>query len=155
MSDERAEKIINMAHPSSVLDVGCAYGFMVRKFLERGIPAMGTDISEWCQKVTVVPENFILVPSHELPFKDKEFDLLYCEGVLEHVEEDNIDKTMFEFERVARQRILQVSFPHHSSSEGHVCLHDAKWWFNRIPDYTWLFMGWSGTDRGNMWTYKA
>ncbi len=157
----RVNKLINITHPKSVLDVGCGYGYIVRRLLWKGIPAYGCDISEWCEQQAreIIPGHFVRTPADDLSmFKDKQFDVLYCEGVLEHIEEDKIDKVMSEFERVAERRYLQVSYDYHENvrmEPGHICLHDETWWFFRLPLYTWMFAGNTGTDGGNGWMYKG
>ena len=156
----RAQKIIDLTHPYSVLDVGCAYGYIVKRFLDMGIPAIGMDISHWCESRNIIPEHFV---RHDLrdtpyPFEDKQFSVLYCEGVLEHIEEEHIPKIMREFERVALRRILQISLINHDGSKetpGHICLKDHDWWFDRMPDHTWLFISPTGTQDGKVWLYKG
>ena len=158
---KRVEKIISMAKPSSVLDVGCAYGYIVRRLLEKGIKAHGIDVSRWCERQArnIIPNHFTRHDIRKrLPFENKAFDLIYCEGVLEHIDIIYIPEIMYEFERVANKRIIQVSFPTHpnaSKTGGHKCLMPREWWFAAIPIHTWLFNEDSGTDRGEMWLYKC
>lgn len=155
----RVDKLIAITNPKSVLDVGCAYGFIVKRLLDKGIPAMGCDISKWCEDREIIPGHFVRTPTHDLSaFKDKQFDVLYCEGVLEHIEECNIVKTMAEFARVANKRYLALTFDYHANAgetDGHVCLHNPAWWFDKIPLYTWMFLGNTGTDGGTQWVYKG
>jgi len=159
--EERVKRLINITHPKSVLDVGCAYGFIVRRLLEGGIHAMGVDISKWCEEKakTIIPEHFVRTSADDLSmFRDKEFDVLYCEGVLEHIPEDKLAKVMSEFERVSERRYLQMSFSFHKDVEkeyGHVTLKEPWEWFKIVPLYTWIFLGESGTDGGNAWIYKG
>ena len=159
--DARVDKLISITDPMSVLDVGCAYGYIVQKLLHRRIFAMGIDISKWAAEKAkeVIPHNFIRHDMREpLPFADKEFDVIYCEGVLEHIEEEKIEAIMKEFDRVALRRYIQVSFAHHKDVEkeyGHICLKPADWWFERVPPYTWVFLGETGTEGDHMWFYKG
>ena len=159
--EERVSKLISITHPISVLDVGCAYGFIVRKLLDRGIYAVGMDISKWCERKArkIIPHNFIRHDIRQpLPFREKEFDVLYCEGVLEHIEEDKIEGIMKEFDRVALRRYIQVSFAHHKDVEkdyGHICIKEGYWWFEKVPFFTWVFLGDTGTEGDHMWFYKG
>lgn len=169
LNTTRVNKIIAITHPKSVLDMGCAYGYIVKRLLEKGIHAVGMDVSHWCEKQAqyIIPDHFI---RHDIrdtpwPFKDKEFDVAYCEGVLEHIEDEFIEAVMKEFERVSNKRLLALTFdwhikvrPHLSEdglAPGHINLHDQKWWFGKIPDYTWLFIPPTGIQDGNMWMYKG
>ena len=152
----RATKIINIAKPTSVLDVGCARGWVVKHLLELGVPAWGIDPSEWCKKNSGVPRNHIVASADDIPFEDKSFDLLYCEGVLEHINEIKIPKVMSEFNRVSKRRMLQISLlGHYQEDPGHICIKDLSWWFNIVPEYTWIFAGDTGTQDGNQWIYKG
>ncbi len=42
-----ASQIIRSLRPSSVLDAGCAWGFLVEAFWDRGVEARGVDISQY------------------------------------------------------------------------------------------------------------
>ena len=76
--ETRLRRIIALTHPKTVLDVGCAYGFMVRRLLKEGIDAHGCDISKWCQKQaeTIIPGRYHLAPADCLPFPDKSIDTI-------------------------------------------------------------------------------
>jgi len=156
----RIEHIVNMLNPRSVLDCGCAYGFMVRRFLDRGIYAFGIDISKWAEKQAqkIIPHNFLRHDVREpLPFRDMEFDLLYCEGVLEHIEEQYIDAIMAEFGRVATRRLFQIALAEHENVTkelGHATIKDHRWWFERIPIRTFLALT-ASTEANFVWLYKG
>ena len=167
INTERVRKIIEMTHPKSVLDCGCAYGFISKRLMDKGIHSVGMDISHWCEKQGIIPGHFV---RHDMqitpwPFKDKEFDVAYCEGVLEHVEDDRVDDIMAEFERVSRRRILALTFDWHvelspyskfnSEAPGHINLHSHNWWFEKMPEHTWLFYPATGIQDSNVWLYKA
>lgn len=154
----RFDTLMHLAKPKSLLDVGCAYGYMVGRALARGIHAVGMDISVWCAKqanVTLPEGHFIRQDVEQgIPFKDKEFDCLYCEGVLEHIAEDKIDFVLSEMARVANKRVLAISFE--GDARGHICLHDSEWWKQRIPSKTWLYMGNCSSDVDPFnWYYKG
>lgn len=156
----RARKLVGITRAKSVLDVGCAYGYIVRHLLDMGIPAMGCDISKYCEKRAeeIIPDAFCLCPAWDLGFQDKSFDVIYCEGVLEHVPEDKVDKVFKEFARVADRFYLQVSFIHHKDAEkevGHVCLQTPEWWYNKMPMDSWLALGYTGTEDNIGWLYKG
>ena len=50
--EQIAEKIIKNYAPKTVLDVGCAYGYLVEALRCRGVEAYGIDISEYAIGVT-------------------------------------------------------------------------------------------------------
>jgi len=140
--------------PASMLDVGCAYGFMVGRCWGKGIPAVGLDVSEWCGKNFAAPGYYVRGSGWALPFKNKSFDLLYCEGVLEHIPEDKIPLVFQEFIRVANRGMLGISYDC-PTTDHHICNHDFGWWAERIPPG--FFLGTSGQslDREESWYVKS
>lgn len=119
--------------PKSVLDVGCAYGFIVRRCWERKIFAVGLDVSVWCGKEFVVPGYYVRAVGWAIPFKDKAFDAIWCEGVLEHIPEDKVGEMFQEFSRVANRGMIGISYDSPQTNH-HVCNHDFQWWAERIPE---------------------
>ncbi len=81
-----ADRIIEDIQPNSVLDAGCAKGFLVEGFRKRGVEAWGVDISEFA--VASVHESirpFCKVGSITQPF-GRRFDLIISIEVLEHMQ---------------------------------------------------------------------
>ena len=80
-----ADKIIADLKPKSVLDAGCAKGFLVEGFRNRGIEAWGIDISEYAiQEVYEPIKPYCRVGSIIDPFPQK-YDLIVTIEVLEHM----------------------------------------------------------------------
>ena len=73
--DAAFARFIEIMHPSSVLDVGCAYGYIVRRCLEAGIPAIGLDVSQWCGLQDVIPGYYVRGTCWALPFCDRVDDV--------------------------------------------------------------------------------
>ena len=156
------DRVLDMLRPSSVLDVGCAYGYVVRRLLHLAVPAMGCDVSRWCeqQAAKVIPSHFVRTNAWQLAmFRDKEFDLLFCEGVLEHIPEDKVEQLMREFGRVAQRRLLALSYnkPEVLGDTGvlhHLTNHDVNWWIERVPAHTYLGYTGRSVDIETLWVYK-
>ncbi|MCC7387178.1 MAG: class I SAM-dependent methyltransferase [Phycisphaerales bacterium] len=98
----------------SVLDFGCAAGFMTRHFRhladhasgEAGGEVWGVDLSgphiDWCMRHLAPPFRFALTSSFpSLPFEDGRFDLVYCGSVFSHIGE-HCDGWLLELARVLR-----------------------------------------------------
>jgi len=81
--------LIARSHPSRVLEIGCAKGFLVLELRERGIEAYGVDISEYA--LSQAPEevqpflSVLDVSEDPLPFEDARFDLVICLESIEHL----------------------------------------------------------------------
>jgi hypothetical protein len=82
---EIAEQIIERLHPTSVLDAGCAWGFLVEVLRKRGVAAWGVDISEYAiSNVDESVQEYCWRGSvtERLP---QRYDLITCIEVLEHL----------------------------------------------------------------------
>ncbi len=80
-----AEAIVRQIGPHTVLDAGCAYGFIVEALRDRGIEAFGIDISEYAiQNVREDIRPHVHVASLLDPLPQR-YDLIVCIEVLEHL----------------------------------------------------------------------
>lgn len=91
---------------STILDVGCAKGFMLYDFYELipGIQVSGIDVSEYAiahAKAEVKP--FLQVAdARNLPFSDKSFDLVISINTIHNLEGEDLKVALKEIERVSR-----------------------------------------------------
>ena len=83
--DGIAKRIIDYLHPETVLDAGCAMGFLVEAFRDRGVDAKGLDVSEYAlEKIREDIKPFCRKASITELLHDR-FDLITCIEVLEHL----------------------------------------------------------------------
>jgi len=81
-----AERIARDLHPESVLDAGCAMGFLVEGLRERQIEAYGIDISSYAiDQVHADIRNYCEVRSIAKELS-RAYDLIVCIEVLEHMQ---------------------------------------------------------------------
>ncbi len=91
----------------SFLDVGCGSGDnMNRANQELGCKVKGIDpspgshgVGRFSTEMTAYP-NIVKGSAEHIPFKDKEFDVVFCSHVLEHVESES--KSLSEINRVLK-----------------------------------------------------
>lgn len=104
-----------------VLDVGC--GRLGLRALEPALDITGLDLAP----VPGYPGPFVQGdPAEGLPFADDQFDLVYCNSVIEHVPRGRRDAFAAELRRVGRGWYVQTpawSFP----LEPHALLPFAHW----------------------------
>jgi SAM-dependent methyltransferase len=82
---EIAEAIVQRIAPHSVLDAGCAMGFLVEALRQRGVEAWGLDISEYAiSKVHPNMQPFCALGLVTDPLS-RRYDLIVCIEVLEHL----------------------------------------------------------------------
>ncbi len=95
-----------LAPDASILDVGCAKGFMMHDFkkLMPSITIAGIDISEYaCQNALEDMRPTIQVGNAKhLPYKDKSFDLVISINTIHNLPLEECKESLREIERVSR-----------------------------------------------------
>ena len=85
----RAEFIVEKFHPETVLDIGCAYGELVKGLTNLGVEAYGIDGSDYAisnSDPTIRSKLFkVNLNSDPFPFDDKIFDVIGSFYSVEHI----------------------------------------------------------------------
>ena len=141
-----------------VLDVGCAYGFMLKRF-PKTFEKFGVDISDWVikeGKKRLPGAVFEIADAEEkLPFPGEFFDVVICNDVLEHFKNPalalkNIGKTL------KKEGILYITTPNSNwlrkklfkradKKEHHISLFSQEDFLNLLAK--------SGFEVVDHWTY--
>jgi SAM-dependent methyltransferase len=91
----------------SVLDVGCAKGFMMHDMAELipGLTVKGIDISDYAiaNALPDMKPHVHVADATELPFLDKSFDVVICINTVHNLEREACGVALREIERVARR----------------------------------------------------
>jgi predicted SAM-dependent methyltransferase len=123
-------------NPKSILEIGAARGYMVKRFNDAGIRAKGIEISHHCQ-LTRVTNDVIEwdVCETPWPFHDKEFDLAFSTAVFEHIPEEHLPKIFAELERVTHRGLHGIDFGENDNGfdKTHCTLKDKNWWIEKMP----------------------
>lgn len=114
--------------PKSVLELGCARGYLLKKIQDKGIHAVGIDISEHCY-LTRVTNNIELLDLTilPLPFGDKQFDLCVSSCLLEHIPANLINEFMKELKRVSNNQYHLVT-TNVGNDRTKTIINDINWW---------------------------
>lgn len=100
----RAEFIVEKFHPTTVLDVGCAYGELVKWLTDIGIEAYGIDGSEYAinnSDPSIKSKLFkVNLNSDKIPFENKTFDVVGSFYSVEHIHD--IDFFAKELQRILK-----------------------------------------------------
>jgi len=97
----------SLDHKSSILDVGCAKGFMMHDLAELipGIAVKGVDISEYAIEHAIgdMRPHVQVASAIKLPFEDKSFDVTISINTVHNLEREECAKALQEIERVSRK----------------------------------------------------
>lgn len=125
--DEVAEAIVRTLHPTSVLDVGCAMGFLVEALVKRGVDARGVDVSEYAiSQVDDSVADRCRVGSATDPI-DRRYDLVTCIEVLEHLPPSESDRALANL-CSATDRVLVSTTPADFSEASHLNVRPPEAW---------------------------
>ncbi len=96
----------NLDSDSSVLDVGCAKGFMMHDLMEaiKGIKVSGIDISNYAIEncIETVKDNVQVANAKNIPFEDNSFDVVISINTIHNLERDECFIALQEIERVSK-----------------------------------------------------
>lgn len=92
---------------SSVLDVGCAKGFMLHDLREKipGITVAGIDVSPYAIENAhpTVKEYTQVADARSLPFADNSFDVVIAINTIHNLEKEDLIRSLQEIERVSKK----------------------------------------------------
>lgn len=127
-----AEELIRSLRPRRVYDAGCAQGFLVEAFYDRGVDAIGRDISEYAiSKVRPDIRDRCKVASLVEPVDGGPYDLVTCIEVLEHIPAEDMGISLDRICAIAEQ-ILFSSTPSDFTEPTHVNVRPVIQWLREF-----------------------
>lgn len=136
---------------ATVLEIGCAKGFVLFEFFKRGMSVSGIDLSTYAIEHAMPDvKPFIVHGSCEaLPWPDDSFDFVYSKETLPHLTETQLHSAVAEAMRVCRTDniFFEIQVSDHEGGqklvkawdETHTTIHGASWWREFLGD-----LGFSG-----------
>lgn len=122
-----AEKIQREIEPSTVLDAGCAMGFLVEKLRELGVEAWGVDISEYAiGEADSSIRDYCWVGSVTDPFPRK-YDLVVSIEVLEHLQPRDAELAVSNL-CAHTEDVLFSSTPYDYKEASHFNVQPVEYW---------------------------
>ena len=136
-----AERIIACFSPKTVLDAGCARGYLVAELRKRGVEAYGVDISSYAIEsapAEIAPYLYAQSLTDPLPkhFPQK-FDLVISLEVLEHMLPDE-GKRAIGLLCSYSDAVLFSSTPDDFENMTHVNVRQAEYWAKIFAEYSFF-----------------
>ncbi|MDP4252676.1 MAG: glycosyltransferase [Bacteroidota bacterium] len=132
-----ADRIIRDINPGTVLDAGCAYGYLVAALRDRGVTAYGIDISNYA--ISQVREDirpYCKVGSIVDPLPMR-YDLVVCIEVLEHMTPDDGRKAIDNLCRFTDD-FLFTSTPFDFKEATHFNVQNTDYWVSLFAQSTFF-----------------
>ncbi len=137
LANELKERFV-FGENETVLDFGCAKGYMVKAFRLLGVKAYGYDVSEYAvanADPVVKPFLYNFLPDAG------EFGLVIAKDVLEHIPKEELQSTLKTLRELTTQ-VLFVVVPlgdngvfrirEYELDRTHVVKEDEEWWINQF-----------------------
>lgn len=122
-----ADAIVRDLRPTTVLDAGCAKGFLVEALRERGVEAWGVDVSEHAiSEVHESVREYCGVASLTEPLP-RRYDLVVCVEVLEHIPAAESNAAVANI-CAATDRLLLSSTPDEYGEATHLNVQPPEVW---------------------------
>ena len=137
-------KQLGIRRTDTILDFGCAKGFVTKAFRMLGHDCKGCDISEYAldRADEITREHLCLVTGGAIPRRPdgKAWDWIIAKDVLEHLTHDQIDYTLAEFAAGACNVFAAVPLgdgarfviPEMEHDVTHVTREPLQWWEDRF-----------------------
>jgi predicted SAM-dependent methyltransferase len=127
--------------PESVLELGAARGYILKRIQDVGIRAEGMEISKHCY-MTRVANGIKLWDICETPWsvvfwqgQQGQYDLCFSIAVMEHIPEQYLPAVFAEMERTCKRGLHGIDFGHKDDGfdRTHTTLKPKEWWVERMP----------------------
>jgi 2-polyprenyl-3-methyl-5-hydroxy-6-metoxy-1,4-benzoquinol methylase len=131
-----ANDIVLKFKPRSVLDFGCAKGYLVKALHQRGVAAWGYDVSEWAINQADQETRAYLDSD-----KYHKVDLIVSYDTFEHIPEGELNKIRTELRKVGKRFYFTVGTldtPNWEHDASHITMHELSWWQKFWPEAEWV-----------------
>lgn len=126
--------IMDILAPKKVIDVGCATGDLVKRFLDLGVDAWGLEGSQNAFPFLEIPTERFLLYDLRLPVVVGHYDLVICFEVLEHIEPEYADRLVRTL-CIMSDRLLLSAAPPGCGGHYHVNCQLPEYWVEKFNEY--------------------
>jgi hypothetical protein len=114
----------------SILVVGGGNGFELVYFYKQGYNVRGAEI--YIPDIPLVRNLTTYCDAADMPFDDKQFDLVFCAEVMEHVPEAKADDILKECKRVANFAVFTIATHLDPPFFTHINVKDCHYWVEKF-----------------------
>lgn len=122
-----AARIVNDFSPKTMLDAGCAKGFLVECLRDKGVNAFGIDISEHAIASVYEPIKEYCKVASIADSLDSQYDAIISIEVVEHIEKSESEVAIANLCKHS-DKILFSSSPHDYSEVTHINVQQPEVW---------------------------
>ena len=135
---ERTAREVMKRQPESVLELGCARGYLVKRFQSHGIKARGIEVSRHCYYTRAcdgIVWGDLLSEDTWKEFGDGEFDLIFSQAVLEHVPAERLGWLCEQMQRVSKRGLHGIDLGEKDDGfdKTHCTLEPLSFWQEILP----------------------
>lgn len=132
--------IMNKLSPMSVLDVGCGVGTFLHEFKEAGVnDIVGVD-GDWVKREDMyIDASHFLTTDLEKPiFLGREFDIVLCLEVAEHLAETSADSIVDTLTKHSKQVIFSAALKY-QGGQNHLNEQNFEYWQEKFKKKDYYF----------------
>ena len=164
--------ILNIKDDETILDFGCAKGYVVKGFRLLHKIAYGVDISEYavsCVPNEIKPYIQTIESGKDIPLQNNEkYDYTIAKDVLEHVPYEYLDSVVSQLRKCTKKLFVAVPLgengkyiiPSYEQDETHHIRESLEWWEHKFSNagFTTVYKdykikniksNWSKWEKGN------
>ena len=127
---------VDKLKPSNVLDLGCGIGLFGYVFDYLGIDYKGYELSDHAVKISKIKN--IKQGDVTKDLKEKDNDLVLVLDVLEHIEEEDLERTLNYIKEYGNIYIFSIPYigdPNLDNDSTHRIFREKTWWKEKLSKY--------------------
>jgi len=113
-----------------ILCVGSGNAYEAVAFINAGYDV--TVLEQYHPKIKALEGHQVYGLAQDMPFEDKEFDLVFCCETLEHVPEEETEAILKECKRVGKQVFFTIATIEDPPFNTHINIHGPNWWRSKF-----------------------
>jgi len=139
-------KYLGLSSDDTVLDYGCAKGYVVKSLRILGIKAFGCDISKYAiESVDADVKEYCYLLQDAIFEVNRKYDWLLTKDVLEHMSESDIEKLLDQSIGKVRNMFHVIPLgedgkfvvPEYHDDPSHIQIQSREWWIEKFKEHGW------------------